>query len=167
MKFSQHSPHGSLNVSNHQCDQIRRFLKVFFKVPKSFSFLLKSFLGNFCRNLANFIWSQWWPPTVYGNFWKIMGYLIFQPSGHTAVTESLNRWPVAPTNRQSRQRILSKNEKLENVNWIKMASERKFPILGETFLFRLKKVSAKQKLIIRHLHLPLLIFSFLQLLGIF
>ena len=63
-----------------QCDQIRRFFAlwatiqslwqqlyypncphcwaIFVKVPKSFIFLVKSYLGNFNRHLAIFIWSH-------------------------------------------------------------------------------------------------------------
>ena len=62
-----------------QCDQIGRFIwatfrslwqqvvcpnlphsqAIFVKVSKSLIFLVKSFLGNFYRHLANFYWSHW------------------------------------------------------------------------------------------------------------
>ena len=37
---------------------------IFVKVSKSFIFLVKSFLGNFYRHLAIFIWSHWWRPIL-------------------------------------------------------------------------------------------------------
>ena len=40
------------------------FLVIFGKVSKSFIFLLKSFLGNFCRHLATFYWSHWVPLVI-------------------------------------------------------------------------------------------------------
>ena len=43
-----------LSYTNHQHCQT-----IFVKVSKSFIFLVKSFLGNFLRHLANFIWSHW------------------------------------------------------------------------------------------------------------
>ena len=33
---------------------------IFVKASKSFIFLVKPFLSNFYRHLANFIWSHWW-----------------------------------------------------------------------------------------------------------
>ena len=36
------------------------FLGIFVKVSKSLIFLVKSFLGNFYRNLVTFYWSHWW-----------------------------------------------------------------------------------------------------------
>ena len=69
---------------NNQCDQIGRFIAlwatfqslwlqficpnlphsdaIFVKLPKYLIFLVKSFLGNFCRHLANFYWSHWQQP---------------------------------------------------------------------------------------------------------
>ena len=38
---------------------------IFVKVSKSFIFLVKSFLGNFYRHLAIFIWSYWMVPICF------------------------------------------------------------------------------------------------------
>ena len=70
-----------LTLGTQQCDQIGRFFgfwatfqrlwqqlfcpnlphswAIFVKVSKSLIFLVKSFLGNFYRHLAIFIWSHW------------------------------------------------------------------------------------------------------------
>ena len=70
----------------HHCDQIGRFIglwetfqslwqqlicpilphsqAIFVKVSKTFIFLVKSFLGNFCRHLATFYWSHWQPAAI-------------------------------------------------------------------------------------------------------
>ena len=41
------------------CPNLPHSLAFFVKVSKSIIFLVKSFLGNFYRHLAIFIWSQW------------------------------------------------------------------------------------------------------------
>ena len=78
-KFGQIWPH-CYRLAWGQCDQIGRFFalwaiiqsrwqqffypncphcqEIFVKVPHSFIFLVKSFLGNFYRHLAIFIWSH-------------------------------------------------------------------------------------------------------------
>ena len=72
----------ALDACGQQCDQIGRIFAlwatiqsreqqlfypnrphcytIFVKVSKSIIFLVKSFLGNFYRHLAIFIWSHWW-----------------------------------------------------------------------------------------------------------
>ena len=55
------------------------FLGIFVKVSKSFIFLVKSFLGNFYRHLAIFIWSHW-ILTLHFTTCKISCFIFFLPS---------------------------------------------------------------------------------------
>ena len=91
-------------VQPEQCDQIGRFFAlwstiqswwqqlfypnwlhcqaIFVKGSKSFIFLVKSYMGNFYRHLAIFIWSHWslcsWPP-VYLD-WIMLLFLCWMNS---------------------------------------------------------------------------------------
>ena len=46
---------------------------IFVKVSKSIIFLVKPFLGNFYRHLANFFWSYWWQCTYLISNVEIVG----------------------------------------------------------------------------------------------
>ena len=95
---------GIQSLYQKQCDQIGRFIglwgafqslwqqlicptllhsqAIFVKVLKSIIFLVKSFLGNFCRLLAIFFWSHW--SRVFFNntynrtlsFWSTLCYVL-------------------------------------------------------------------------------------------
>ena len=50
--------------------KIWHILRQFLKVSKYIIFLVKSFLGNFCRHLAIFFWSHWWRAMIVDpTFW--------------------------------------------------------------------------------------------------
>ena len=103
-------PPTHLNLTHRQCDQSGRFIApcamtqslwqhliypnlllsyaIFVKISKSFIFLVKSYLGNFYRHLAIFIWSHCpWLTTANQN-------VLLQFRVITLLLMILMRWPL-------------------------------------------------------------------------
>ena len=74
------------------------FKAIFVKLSKSFIFLVKSFLGNFYRHLANFYWSHWTDASLLSRLIvRSKPYLIpihFLCRTTYTIIHSLNAYPL-------------------------------------------------------------------------
>ena len=92
-------PLATINLPNSST-----FFGNFVKVSKSLIFLMKSFLGNFYRNLATFYWSHWWATAIET---AMVGVVLLQKNKHYFFDRTRQNFPDCRP-RDSRNRDLDR-----------------------------------------------------------